>query len=167
MRVKTKIKRYSKMNSMLMFLQMTVNLTVKIQTLVVVFSPHQGLQFNLWHINETCTEADFNQNSQLQRLCPINNSSSLKNNLPQCITYICIIQPIPGVILCWNVVIYRFGVLWMVSNNPQKDFQQLSREWVWTCCSQSMVGTWTYKYSEAIQLVCEHWGVSVVTANRR
>lgn len=67
--------------------------------------------------------------------------------------FIFVIEPIPGVILCWNVVIYCSGTLWLVSLlTPRK---QPSRERAGTCWSPSMVGKGTYKYSDAIQLVRE------------
>lgn len=44
MRVKRKMKRYSKFNSMVMFIQTTVHPAVRIQTCVVVFPLHE---FNL------------------------------------------------------------------------------------------------------------------------
>lgn len=136
MRVKRKMKRYSKFNSMEMFIQMTADPTMKIQTCMVVFTSHQGLQFSQRNnelCQETCTKADLNQipNQRYfaQKRIPSRTDSPLYTPTG-IITCICMIQPIPGVNVCRHVVIYCCAARRVVFHHSQNDFQQLYREWV-------------------------------------
>lgn len=166
MRVKKKTKRYSKFNSMVMLIETTINSPWRLRRLWL---------FCLYIRDCSCsstyeTWAEFDHNLQPKRFCPTHNCHYFMEKSSLIYSHsLYIIYNLFNAFLdssfaemlqkCRNTL---FNMLWFP--RMMNDFKQLSREWVWTCCSQSMVGIWTYKYSDAIPLVCERWGVSV-TAN--